>query len=132
MQKRKLELIHNRCGFNDGIYVDSNGHYCGITLWWNDMVVSLVSFSNQHILVEIKDDIMVVGSWFACGVYGWPERANKSQTWVLVREIRKAARGRLVMFGDFNEILCLNEKEGWAIRGKREMVLLEIVLMTMA
>lgn len=121
MQKKKLEMIRNRCGSTDDLCIDSNGHSGGIGLWWKDMAVSLVSFSNHHILVEIKEESLRGGSWFRCGIYGWPERANKHHTWALIREVRRTINRPLVMFGDFNEILCSIEKEGGAIRGDTEM-----------
>lgn len=121
MQKEKLERIRNRSGYMEGLFVDSNGHSGGIGLWWKDFDVFLISFSNRHILVEVKDERRGDYSWFACGVYGWPDRANKPRTWELIREIRRFVAGPLVVFGDFNEILSLEEKEGGAIRGEREM-----------
>lgn len=121
MLKNKLEIIRNRCGFNEGLCVDSNGSSGGIGLWWKDLEVSLISFSTHHVLVEIKDDRGDGNRWFACGVYGWPERANKFQTSELLKRVRESVRGPLVVFGDFNEILSMNEKEGGAVRRDCEM-----------
>lgn len=59
--------------------------------------------------------------WFAYGVYGWAKRSKKHKTWELIRRIREDAQGPLIVFGDFNEILNCNEKEGGIIRQDRDM-----------
>lgn len=40
----------------------------------------------------------------------------KHKTWDLIRKIREDARGPLIVFGDFNETLNLDEKEGGSTR----------------
>lgn len=85
METRKLEVVRNKCGFMEGICVDNVGHSEGIGLWWKDLDVHLISFSNHHILVEVKEERAGFSSWCACGVYGWADRANKYKTWDLIR-----------------------------------------------
>lgn len=69
MEKRKLEGIRNTCGFEEGTCGSSSGQSGGIGLWWKDVSVSLISFSQHHILVEVRDSDEVNSTWFACGVY---------------------------------------------------------------
>ena len=56
MNKNKLEVVRSKCGFLEGLCVDNMGHSGGISLWWRDMIVSLISFSNHHIIVQVKED----------------------------------------------------------------------------
>lgn len=55
MKKGKLEGIRNKCGFQEGFCISSDGHSGGIGLWWRDAAVNLVSYSKHHILVEVKE-----------------------------------------------------------------------------
>lgn len=50
MQRDKLERVRNRCGFFDGVCIDSNGQSGGIGLWWRDLEVTLLSYSSRHIV----------------------------------------------------------------------------------
>ena len=82
VDKGRLERVRNRCGFTDGLCIDSSENSGGIGLWWKDMIVLVISFSPRHILVEVRsDDRDVSRSWFACGIYGWPDRSGKFKTW---------------------------------------------------
>ena len=55
--------------------MSSNGNSGGIGLWWNELDVSVISFSSHHVLVAVLDD-QENPSWYAAGVYGWPELGN--------------------------------------------------------
>lgn len=81
-------------------------------LWWNDLDDGFVSYSNHHILVEIGGEYEDIEKWFAFGVCGWSDSPNKHKRWQLIRSIQEEARGPLLVFGDFNEILSNGEKEG--------------------
>lgn len=72
-------------------------------------------------LVEVRSSKDCNDVWFACGIYGWADRANKYKTWDLMRKIRDEVRGPMVVFGDFNEILNSEEKEGGGARQDRDM-----------
>ena len=51
-----LEKVRNRCGFTDGLCLSSNGNSGGIGLWWQDLDVSVISFSSHHVLAVVLDD----------------------------------------------------------------------------
>lgn len=112
VDKGKLERMRNKCGFTEGLSLDSARNSWGIDLWWRDMNVTLVSFSTRHTLVDVREESDNPRSWYACEVYGWPDRPNKLRTWELIRRITDEVRGPLFFLGDFNEILINNEKEG--------------------
>lgn len=60
-------------------------------------------------------------TWCTHGIYGWPERANKFRTWELMRSLIGAEDIPYVFFGDFNEILRGEEKEGETVRHEPDM-----------
>lgn len=120
MDSTVLEKIRNRCGFSDGLCLSSNGNSGGIGLWWKDMDVSVLSFSAHHVHAVVLDE-QKCPSWHAVGIYGWPETGNKHLTWQLLRQIRNQCTMPLLFFGDFNEIVSMEEKEGGVPRSERLM-----------
>ena len=120
MEAHVLEKIRSRCGFSDGLCLSSNGNSGGIGLWWNNMDVSVVSFSAHHIHGVVLDDNKNPW-WHAVGIYGWPETSNKYLTWQLIRQIKQQCGEPVLFFGDFNEIVSVNEKAGGVPRCERLM-----------
>ncbi|KAL2925564.1 Myoglobin [Bienertia sinuspersici] len=59
--------------------------------------------------------------WKAIGIYGWPNANNKHLTWDLMRSVGADHQIPILMFGDFNEIVSLEEKEGGSGWGERQM-----------
>ena len=59
-----------------------------MNLCWKDMTVIVLSFSEHRILVEVREEWNDGRVWFACGIYGWPDRQSKFKTWDLMRKIR--------------------------------------------
>ncbi|KAK9740254.1 hypothetical protein RND81_03G022700 [Saponaria officinalis] len=119
MNSRYLERIRNKCGFTKGLCVSSRGRSGGLGLWWRDLNAQLVSYNNNHIMIEVLGDNGQV-AWRAVGVYGWPEIENKHKTWHMFRQLCNGSSVPMVCFGDFNEILSEHEKGG-AMRRERHM-----------
>ncbi|CAO2841154.1 unnamed protein product [Amaranthus hypochondriacus] len=113
IEDRKLESVHSQCGFDAGICLSSMGNFGGLGFWWRHGDVSLVSFSNHHILIMEADG---VNHWFACGIYRWAEHSQKHQTWDLMRSLKKFIDVSFLFFGDFNEIVYSHEKMGGVVR----------------
>lgn len=77
-----LEGVMRKCGFVKGICLESKDNSRGIGFWWNDVIISSVSYFRHHFFAHVMDreDNLI---WAAVGVYGWPNQANKYQTWTL-------------------------------------------------
>lgn len=116
----KLECVRNKCGFSNGFYVSSQGNSRGLGFWWRDQKVSLKSFSDKHISVMVNC-FDYGNTWVANGIYGWADRASKYKTWDLMKSLVDIIQISYVLFGNFNEILSMNEKEGGAVRHERDI-----------
>ncbi|XP_057443227.1 uncharacterized protein LOC130735144 [Lotus japonicus] len=81
-------------------------------LWKNDVDISLLSMSNNHIdfIVTLSNDSL---SWRATSVYGYPEHHRKRLTCELLETLAGLhPQPAWMVFGDFNLILSNDEKYG--------------------
>ncbi|KAA3469156.1 Exo_endo_phos domain-containing protein [Gossypium australe] len=57
LQGCRMEKVRHKCGFPNGIDVDSDGRSGGLSLGWSsDCKITLRSFSRRHIDVMIEED----------------------------------------------------------------------------
>lgn len=116
----KLEKVRYKCGFQNGLCLDSHGLSGGIGFWWDNIDVHIRSYSRHHVFADILDNTGST-SWHVVGIYRWPEQQNKVLTCTLIRSLMDCATSPIIFFRDFNMILASNEKEGGAIRFRREI-----------
>jgi hypothetical protein len=129
MSDRRSQDLRLRLGFDHAFGVKSEGLSGGLVLFWNsDSVVSLKSFSQSHIDVMIKNDVMGDGEWRFTGFYGNPVRTKRRRNWELMKYLRRESDNPWICAGDFNEVLCASEQYGgndrqeWMMEGFREAV----------
>ncbi|KAH1096603.1 hypothetical protein J1N35_013524 [Gossypium stocksii] len=107
----RMEKVRRRCGFFNGIDIPSEGFHGGLSLGWNGgSLVSLQSFSHNHIDVEIQEADNAPW-WRFTSFYGAPEVRNKQETWDLLRRLGRNNSLPWLVGGDFNDILFANEKQ---------------------
>lgn len=109
---KRMEKIRKQCGFFNGIDIGTDGSKRGLFLGWktND-VITLCSYSNSHIDVEVYDE-NDNNKCRLTGFYGHPEeRMRESSLNMLCRLGRDHTLSRMVV-GDFNEIAYSFEKSG--------------------
>ena len=58
-------------------------------------------------------------AWCFTGFYGEPETANREYSWNLLRDLSHRHNLPWSCIGDFNEIVRLEEKQGWLDRAER-------------
>lgn len=79
-------------------------------LWRSSASVSLLGYSNNHI------DLLVVEAnnfiWRFTGYYGLPDRNRKMESWNLLRALSRQSALPWVCMGDYNDMLCAEEKRG--------------------
>lgn len=121
LNERKMELGHRKLGFVNGINVATRGTIGGLTLCWKEnSLVSLRSFSNHHIDVNVRDNEKGI-NWRFISFYGCPEEKNKHLSWKLLRQLGRKYNGPWLVLGDLNEILYSFEKKGGRLRSERKM-----------
>ena len=82
-------------------------------------MLDVLTSSDNHI-----DGVMDQGmddAWRFTGFYGDPETASRENSWNLLRDLSQRLALPWVCVGDFNEILRLEEKQGWLDRPERQM-----------
>ncbi|KAL2894306.1 Ribosomal RNA small subunit methyltransferase J [Bienertia sinuspersici] len=110
-----LDQIKKRCGFDKGLCISSRGNSGEFGFWWHDVEAKVVSYSSHLCVVDILNDDGVV-VWRDIGIFDWPEATNKHRTWSLMATLKADCTTPCLMFGDFNEIISLREKEASAVR----------------
>lgn len=92
----------------------------GLALFWkSDFAVDMQSFSANHsdvIINHVVDDALRF-----TGFYGKPETTNRENSWSLLRSLCQRSSLPWVCLGDFNEILLVEEKQGWLDRPEKQM-----------
>ena len=121
ISKERLDIVRVSCGFDAGFCLSNTGNLGGFGIRWNGYDITLLSYSANHIIVEVSDP-NGVDKWYMCGIYGWADRPQKYKTWDLICTLRNAARGPCLFFGDFNEILNPTEKIGGGVRCESDML----------
>ena len=80
------------------------------------MDISLLSYSRYHIDTIVTDDKNF--RWRLTGFYGHPVATERCHGWTLLKRLAGFSSLPWLVGGDFNEILCLDEKLGGAIRNQ--------------
>ncbi|KAK7823248.1 hypothetical protein CFP56_035709, partial [Quercus suber] len=97
--------------FNGLFTVPNNGRGGGLAMMWkSEVVVWVDSFSNYHI------DTIVNGgredAWRLTGFYGEPKTSRRSEGWNMLRMLSSKPKLPWCCFGDFNELLRVEDKKG--------------------
>lgn len=111
LYRNRMERIRHRCGFANGIEVDSEGTRGGLCLaWQNDINITLQNFSKRHIDVMVADDERDT-SWRLTGFYGSPYAHDREDSWAVLKSLWKNEKIPWFVCGDFNEIMYGFEKK---------------------
>lgn len=115
MTPMQMNVIRAELKFKNCFTVGRNGLGGGLAmLWSSDIDVNIASYSQHHIDAEICSEGGL--KWRCTRVYGYPETAQKRHTWTLLKRLARLSFLPWLCFGDFNEILHLNEKKGGNVR----------------
>jgi hypothetical protein len=112
-------------GFSCGLAVDCSGfgreRSGGLALFWKDHLdISIKSYSLNHIHGKCLD-VVTNENWDLTGIYGHPEEHNKKKTWQLVKHLSSEVSNLWLCFGDFNDILSAEEKQGGLVRTQGQL-----------
>lgn len=108
---RQMKEKRKKLKFQNCFAVSREGLGGGLAMLWNpDINVEIKSYSKHHVDVVVHSE---KGSYWRCiGIYGHPESDQKKHTWELLRRLAALSFLPWLCFGDFNEVLNLNEKSG--------------------
>ncbi|GKU90863.1 hypothetical protein SLEP1_g4808 [Rubroshorea leprosula] len=116
----EMTSIRPDLGFDQCFAVDCVGRGGGLAmLWRDDFSLTISTFSQSHIDVEIVDP--GGGKWRLTGFYGRPEAARREESWTLLKSLKAASSQPWLCLGDFNEILRQSEKAGGNQRPYKQM-----------
>ncbi|KAL8524892.1 hypothetical protein ACS0TY_014496 [Phlomoides rotata] len=73
-------------------------------LWKGNLHALLVTFSHNHIYINVNE-LGRSETWRLSGIYGWPARHQRSQTFQLLRRIAPGTNHPWLCVGDMNEIM---------------------------
>ena len=88
-------------------------------LWRENLKLDVLTSLERHIDTII--DFRMDDAWRFTGFYGDPKTANWEHSWSLLKDLGHRLSLPWVCIGDFNEILKIEEKQGWLDRPERQM-----------
>lgn len=117
-----MEWVRKRLDFEGLLVVEPQGRSGGPALLRNESdQVSLLSYSQNHINVEIKVSDMI--PWRLTGFYVEPNRAQRRITWDLLRNLARDSNLLWYVIGDANNVVSQEDKKGgaqypsWLVKG---------------
>ncbi|CAL1361915.1 unnamed protein product [Linum trigynum] len=78
--QKEMGFQHGECWSTD---TSGGGRAGGLCIWWVEEVNLTVMSSSLHHLDTKIEEVKEV-TWIFTGIYGWPEREDKFQTWDLI------------------------------------------------
>ena len=113
--KAYIERIKNKLQFEGMFSIESVRRGGGLALLWKEEEwVKLVSYSTNHVDVEVT--ISGMATWRLTRFYGMPKRSRRRDSWNLLRTLSSRSSFLWCCIGDFNDLLAQSEKKvGWII-----------------
>ena len=115
-----IEKISHKMQYKNYFVVPRHNRGGGLALLWKEtFAMKVLTSSNNHI-----DGVVDQGmddAWRFTGFCGELETASREHSWNLLRDLSHRHSLPWICLGDFNEILKLEEKQGWLDRPKRQM-----------
>ncbi|XP_074352491.1 uncharacterized protein LOC141691620 [Apium graveolens] len=107
----RIENLRVKFGFSQCFSVDRVGRSGGLAIFWKRHVdCEFLSYSQNHVDVVFKINNM--HDWRMSCFYGFPERSRRSASWDFIRMLANKSPLPWCIFGDFNDLLSVTDKEG--------------------
>lgn len=112
LKKKTMEKVKEKASFTNGLIIPSSGRSGrSALLWKKDIVVKVQGYSANHIDLIVIDPLSRF-KWCITGFYGHSETHRRKESWDLLWALNKKFTLPWVCFGDFNEILSMEENLG--------------------
>ncbi|XP_075658762.1 uncharacterized protein LOC142628578 [Castanea sativa] len=116
MEKEKFKI-----GLLNGLIVPKVGRSGGLAMLWNgDIKVEVQGYSGNYIDAIVTDPDSGF-KWRITGFYGNPVTHCRKDSWNFLRCLNQKYQLPWLCFGDFNEIVSMEEKLGGVQRSQRQM-----------
>ncbi|XP_059428667.1 uncharacterized protein LOC132162445 [Corylus avellana] len=124
----RLEMVRIHLGYDYMVVVDCVGRSGVLALLWlADMGIEIQNYSRWHINAKVCPS-SADSPWKFTGFYGHLDPSKRVESWSLLRYIARMEPGPWMCIGDFNEIICLDEKFGGSGRQRSLMEAFQRVL----
>ena len=101
--------------------IPSNGISGGLTLFWSKKLdLEVKSYTKNHtdaVVTEPENGF----KWRVTGFYGHPDTHKRYESWNLLAFLHNQFQLPWLCFGDFNKILCMDEKFRRATQSQHQM-----------
>ncbi|XP_075644989.1 uncharacterized protein LOC142615978 [Castanea sativa] len=116
-----MTKVRIKVGFENGFYVQREGKGGGLAMLWKRYVnLEIKSYSRHHIDAVIIEEVSGF-QWRITGFYGHPETHHRNESWNFPDALNQQFSLPWLCFGDFNEILSIQEKKGGPPRPQNQM-----------
>lgn len=122
-----MEVLRVKLGYDNCFVVDCVGHSGGLAvLWKTQFQCRVTGYSRNHIDVVLSENN--VDSWRLSCFYGYPERSRRKDSWNFIRTLESLSPLPWCIWGDFNDLLFVDDKEGnvphppWLLEGFRRVI----------
>ena len=121
VKTKRMERIRDWIRFANGLFIPSCGPSGGLVLLWTrEIDLEIKSFGNHHIDAIVTETSLSF-KWRITGFYGHPQTHMRQFLWDLLAFLKNQCQLPWICFGDFNEILSMEEKSSGPLRPQGQM-----------
>ena len=121
MKKNQMEKEKFKLGLLNGLIVPRVGRSGGLAILWDrDVKVEVQSYSGYFIDASMTDSDSGF-QWHITGFYGNPKTHRRKESRDLLKYLSQKNQMPWLCFGDFNEIMSVEEKLGGVQRSQNQM-----------
>ena len=112
MKKIQMEKEKFKLGLLHGLIIPRVGRSGGLALLWDrDIKVEVQSYS-VYFIDAFVTNVNSGFQWRITGFYGNPKTHRRKESWDLLKYLSQKSQMPWLCFGDFNEIVSVEEKLG--------------------